>query len=749
MDTGKEKDAAVHIIDAGDRSGPERSSLGSESLRRFSERCRRNPHGLATAHPRFANTRLSLSPLPLSANELVHFLPKPETSKLRAHLRLPHPQNSNSHPPNNYSKSNTSSLWRREVTGGACIVGTGSARTSVFQVATLALTRKTIATTRGPSLTGRWGGTPPRVPFSALEFTGTVGLRRCQESKHYRAPRRSAGPPLYIPRHFSPPFLAAINSILILAFAKIQQGNQYPQQNQGPPPPSLPPRHQFPTPYQQQQQQQHHPPQPPQGYGPSTSVQKLERDLAAERAERAALEDREMTLTSSLSLLENQVRHLKLSSAEEQENAQTRIGTLESQLAQAALETNALQERIRVIPSLQQRLQAELAARTNAEAALAAAKESGAALGVKLQALEAEKRRLEETVAGAAREKEALEARLSTTAATIKDLQMEKESLQLSLTTAETEKRRLETAAATFPATVAELEHKAVLQKDEKERISRRVLELEAVVDSLKRAALASQERERRVPALEADLRASQEAVLNLGRTKAELEASLEALRAESAAATDRDSRVPALEAELSASKEAVIALGRTKAELDAALEAKTKEHALTSSKLASEIAARDSGNAPLLAELETLRAAQAAHEEAVAALKAEHAKETDALGERLVFETAALNERNQTDARELSEKSRAEIETLAARVAAENAEKQALAQALYRMQMEYERPPSPVIFTGPPPTDPLPMPRGTDPELWAFYTSVDAYQLKVINSAQLTTAISHDIHIY
>ncbi|KAJ3144838.1 Programmed cell death protein 6 [Geranomyces variabilis] len=66
----------------------------------------------------------------------------------------------------------------------------------------------------------------------------------------------------------------------------------------------------------------------------------------------------------------------------------------------------------------------------------------------------------------------------------------------------------------------------------------------------------------------------------------------------------------------------------------------------------------------------------------------------------------------------------------------------------LHDLQMRYEPLPPPIgdesVYLRPAPTQPLPIPRGVDHELWKLFVMVDPYQLQAINAVQLRDIINH-----
>ncbi|KAJ3157445.1 Programmed cell death protein 6 [Geranomyces michiganensis] len=66
----------------------------------------------------------------------------------------------------------------------------------------------------------------------------------------------------------------------------------------------------------------------------------------------------------------------------------------------------------------------------------------------------------------------------------------------------------------------------------------------------------------------------------------------------------------------------------------------------------------------------------------------------------------------------------------------------------LHDLQTRYEPLPPPIgdesVYLRPPPTQPLPIPRGVDHELWKLFVMVDPYQLQAINAVQLRDIINH-----
>ncbi|KAJ3036894.1 hypothetical protein HDV00_002237 [Rhizophlyctis rosea] len=242
--------------------------------------------------------------------------------------------------------------------------------------------------------------------------------------------------------------------------------------------------------------------------------------------------------------------------------------------------------------------------------------------------------------------------------------------LEIRLRQEQEEKQTLQQRLAQFPARVAELEHRLTLEQSEKERLNQRLssmtsLELQIQTERENKAVI-----ERRLGELDSELKASQQALIDLGRTKAELEASIRAKDSEISSLNDR---------------------------------------------IANFTADESSGFSKLNAEISALRATLE-----------ERDKELAGLGERLITETAALNER----------------------VFIEASEKVQIANQLRELQFKYEPPPPLVgdekLYSQPPPDMPLPMPKGADPELWAFYQSVDPYHLKSINAAQLQGALNN-----
>ncbi|KAJ3041683.1 hypothetical protein HK097_002199 [Rhizophlyctis rosea] len=262
------------------------------------------------------------------------------------------------------------------------------------------------------------------------------------------------------------------------------------------------------------------------------------------------------------------------------------------------------------------------------------------------------------------------------------------------LLTVQREREQLKARANLVP----QLETKLRLEQDEKQKLQQRLATYPAQVAEFEHRLKLEQAEKQRL-----EMRLS---------TLQSLEFAIQSER-DAKAAVER--RLTDLDSELKASQQALLDLGRTKAELENTIRSKDLEISSLQDRITSFSADESSGFSKLNAEITALKASLD-----------ERDRELAGLGERLIAETAALNERLYVEA----------------------SEKVALAGQVRELLVKYEPPPPLVgdekLYERPPPTDPLPMPKGADPELWHYYTSVDPYHLKAINAAQLEAALNN-----
>ncbi|KAJ3023190.1 Programmed cell death protein 6 [Thoreauomyces humboldtii] len=111
---------------------------------------------------------------------------------------------------------------------------------------------------------------------------------------------------------------------------------------------------------------------------------------------------------------------------------------------------------------------------------------------------------------------------------------------------------------------------------------------------------------------------------------------------------------------------------------------------------------------------------------------------------ERARAETA----RTRSGMDELARSKDIEIARLLEKINNEAYERSASVHELRELQMRYEPPAPPVgdesVYQRPPPSQPLPPPKGVDHELWGLFAHVDPYQLKAINAVQLRDILNH-----
>ncbi|TPX56002.1 hypothetical protein PhCBS80983_g04866 [Powellomyces hirtus] len=88
------------------------------------------------------------------------------------------------------------------------------------------------------------------------------------------------------------------------------------------------------------------------------------------------------------------------------------------------------------------------------------------------------------------------------------------------------------------------------------------------------------------------------------------------------------------------------------------------------------------------------------------------------------------------------------EIAGLVDRLNRDAFDRNASAQQLRELQLRYEPPAPPIgdeaLYHRAPPSQPLPIPKGVDHELWQLFVMVDPYQLRVVNAIQLRDIINH-----
>ncbi|KAJ3293317.1 Programmed cell death protein 6 [Borealophlyctis nickersoniae] len=254
------------------------------------------------------------------------------------------------------------------------------------------------------------------------------------------------------------------------------------------------------------------------------------------------------------------------------------------------------------------------------------------------------------------------------------------------------EKQLLQARVAAIP----QLEQRLQLEQEEKARLQQRLATFPATVAELEHKLQLEQIEKKRLETSLAGM-ASMESL-----AKSDREAKAEAER-----------KLAEVTSDLQASRLALSDLGRTKAELENIIKSKDLEIAHVTERLNNYIRDEASGHARIQAEKGKLEQELAAKQ-----------MDIDKLSEQLMADTAALNGR-------LYEAEMA---------------KAAMATQLREIQARYEPPPQdvggPEVYNKPPPSQPLPMPKGVDPELWAWFQAVDPYQLKSINSAQLHDAL-------
>ncbi|TPX61574.1 hypothetical protein SpCBS45565_g07241 [Spizellomyces sp. 'palustris'] len=243
------------------------------------------------------------------------------------------------------------------------------------------------------------------------------------------------------------------------------------------------------------------------------------------------------------------------------------------------------------------------------------------------------------------------------------------------------EKRKLEDRLATTAQLESRLDH----EQSERQRLEERLASYPATIAEL----------ERKIALEKADKKKLEERVASM--------AALEPLlKAEQDEKHRLEKRLPEVESQLRASQKALTDLGFAKADMERNIESKNRE----------------------IASLKKQLDPQSMDEQ------------------RKKLEDARLELEQLVKAKD------EEISTLIDNLNHEAYERTAVTNQLHLLQMRYEPHPPPVgddsVYTRPPPTQPLAVPKGVDHELWQLFVMVDPYQLKAINAVQLRDILLH-----